>query len=160
MSNIISAPDSSENSSAADPRPAGQRERAANAYLNPNDPAKDAEAGTPKYGDFGKPEDVDATPPKSSQNDGSNDNPDEFSEFRKSDNVETEDTTTDAQDENAVQQRGHVTQNQDPQAVRASQNADNDVQSAAWAQDDPRYAGGHARASWEGENDKEHDNND
>ena len=158
MSNITSAPDSSEDSSAADPRPAGQRERAANAHLNPNDPAKDAEAGTPNYGNFGKADETEPAVPKSSQNDGSNDNPDEFSEFRSTDNVETENTATDVQDANLMQQRGHVTQNQDPQAVRAAQNADADAQTTAWAEDDPRYAGGHAKASWTEENSKEHNN--
>lgn len=159
MSIFSSSPDAAEDA-AADPRPAGQRDRAAQAHLNPNDPAKDAEAGTPQYGSFGKPSDVDAAAAENAGNDGSNDNPDEFSEFRKPNASGTEDYGTDAQDANPMQQRGHVTQNQDPQAVRAAQNADADVQGAAWAQDDPRYAGGHAKATWQEENNKEHDSND
>ena len=67
---------------------------------------------------------------------GANDNPDEFSEFR--------DREKDAQKapSNPADQPGHVEQNQDPAAVRAAQNADSDEQRAAWAKDDPRYAGG------------------
>ena len=67
---------------------------------------------------------------------GANDNPGEFSEFR--------DRDKDAQKapSNPADQPGHVEQNQDPAAVRAAQNADSDEQRAAWAKDDPRYAGG------------------
>ena len=67
---------------------------------------------------------------------GANDNPDEFSEFR--------DKEKDAQKapSNPADQPGHVEQNQDPAAVRAAQHADSEEQRAAWAKDDPRYAGG------------------
>jgi hypothetical protein len=139
------------------PLPAYQQDRAADAKLNPNDPAKDAEAGTPAYGDFGKPENVNPTG-SSSGNDGSNDNPDEFSEFRKDDSQKTEDYSTDAQNANPEHQRGHVVQNQDPQGVRNVQNADRDVQEGTWADDDERYAGGHKQASWQARNDAEHSN--
>ena len=125
----------------------GQRERAATAHLNPNDPAREAEAGTPVYGDFGK---ADAsTQPVSSGRDGSNDNPDEFSELRKPEDAQK----APARPED---QRGHVTQNQDPGAVYAAQDAENDEKRTAWADDDPRYAGGHAKATWQENNDQEH----
>ncbi|UOQ96528.1 hypothetical protein MUN81_14915 [Hymenobacter sp. 5317J-9] len=102
-------------------------------------------ASSPGYGEFGG---VAPSAPLSASyaaqptnaapagRDGSNDNPDEFSEFR--------DREKDARKApaNPEDQPGHVEQNQDPAAVRATQDADNDVQRAAWAQDDPRYAGG------------------
>jgi hypothetical protein len=40
------------------------------------------------------------------------------------------------------QQRGHVEQNQDTAAIEAAQGKDEDVERAAYAADDPRYAGG------------------
>ncbi len=129
-----------------DQMPAGQQARAAQARLNPNDPAHEAEAGTPVYGDFGKPENAAATKGR----DSSNDNHDQFSELRKPE---------DAADAPAspADQRGHVTQNQDPAAVRDAQHADTDAQRAAWSDDDPRYAGGKAKATWQDKNDQEHD---
>ena len=137
--------------------PIYQQKQAEEAHLNPNEPAKEADAGTPSYGDFGKPEN--AGPSASSiKNDGSNDNPDEFSEFRDKDAPTTEDYTTDAANANPEQQRGHTVQNQDPQGVRNVQNADRDVQEGTWADDDERYAGGHRKASWEENNEKEHSN--
>lgn len=139
------------------PLPAYQQNQADEARLNPNEPAKDAQAGTPSYGDFGKAENVTPTA-SASKNDGSNDNPDEFSEFRDKDAPATEDYTTDAQNANPEQQRGHTVQNEDPQGVRNVQNADRDVQEGTWADDDERYAGGHRKASWEDENEKEHSN--
>ena len=99
---------------------------------------------SPGYGEFGgvaasaplaashTPQPTNSTPPGRS---GSNDNPDEFSEFR--DRKEAEKAPDNPED-----QPGHVEQNQDPEAVRAAQHADSDVQRQAWAQDDPRYAGG------------------
>ena len=129
----------------------GQRERAATAHLNPNDPAHEAAAGTPVYGDFGKAEYA-ANQPSNSGRDGSNDNPDEFSELRK-----PEDATKAPANPN--EQRGHVTQNQAPGAVNAVQDAETDEQRAAWSEDDPRYAGGHAKATWQENNDQEHDKN-
>jgi hypothetical protein len=140
---------SSYTSDEDDKLPIGQRQRAADAHLNPNDPAKDAVAGTPAYGHFGHlPASGDA--PKAGR-DGSNDNPDEFSDLRKPE---------DAQDApaNLEDQRGHVTQNQDPAAVRGAQHADTDEQRAAWSDDDPRYAGGKSEATWQENNDKEHNN--
>ncbi|MEJ7663889.1 MAG: hypothetical protein WKG07_32335 [Hymenobacter sp.] len=79
---------SASDSADRDPRPAGQQDRAATAHLNPNEPATQAEAGTPAYGDFGKADETEPAVP-SAGNDGSNDNPDEFSEFRKSDDQPT-----------------------------------------------------------------------
>lgn len=137
--------------------PAYQQNQAQQANLNPNNPGKDAEAGTPHYGDFGKASNAGPTA-SSGKNDGSNDNPDEFSEFRDKDAPATEDYTTDAQNANPEQQRGHVVQNQDPQGVRNVQNADRDVQEGTWADDDERYAGGHRKASWQENNDAEHSN--
>ena len=134
-----------------------QQQQANQAHLNPNEPATQAEAGTPQYGDFGKPENVDDSA-SATKNDGSNDNPDEFSEFRKDKNSFTEDDTTSADNANPEHQRGHTVQNQDPQGVRNVQNADRDVQEGTWADDDERYAGGHRKASWEDNNDDEHSN--
>jgi hypothetical protein len=139
------------------PLPAYQQNQAADAKLNPNDPAKDAEAGTPQYGDFGRPENVNPTG-SSSSNDGSNDNPDEFSEFRDKDAPKTEDYSTAAENANPEHQRGHTVQNEDPQGVRNVQNADRDVQEGTWADDDERYAGGHKKATWAEKNDEEHTN--
>ncbi len=122
----------STDSAPQDSLPAGQQARARQAHLNPNDPAKDAEAGTPNYGDFGKPTAQAAGADAPAGRSGSNDNPDEFSEIRDKDNAQ-------AHPDNLAEQPGHVEQNQDPQAVRA---ADTDAQRAAWSKDDPRYAGG------------------
>ncbi len=135
-----------------------QQNQADQAKPNANDPAKKAQAGSPGYGDFGKPENVNPTA-SSPKNDGSNDNPDEFSEFRDKDAPATEDYSTDAENANPEQQRGHVVQNEDPQGVRNVQNADRDVQEGTWADDDERYAGGHKQASWQDRNDAEHSNN-
>ena len=117
------------------------------------------EAGTPPYGNFGKAHETEpAVPSASAKNDGSNDNPDEFSEFRTPEDAPTYDNGTDAQNRNDPQQRGHITQNQATDEVVAAEHADVDVQRAAWSDDDPRYAGGHAKASWTENNEKEHDN--
>lgn len=142
---------------------ADQQARAADAHLNPNDPAHEAQAGTPAYGDFGKPEGAAAAPKPG--RDGSNDNPDEFSEFRKPAAAPSASQNPGYQPNGepdapaAGPQRGHVEQNQDPQAVRAADTAASDVQRAAWSDDDPRYAGGKAHATWQEVNDKEHPNN-
>ncbi|MGI4737321.1 MAG: hypothetical protein ACRYG7_19320 [Janthinobacterium lividum] len=113
-----------------------QRERAQEAHLNSNDPAKEA-ASTPQYGDFGKPTGPAPTAEKPEGRSGSNDNPDEFSEFR--DEKEAQDHPDDIED-----QPGHVMQNQDPQGVAQAQasGSDTDELRAAWSKDDPRYAGG------------------
>ena len=104
----------------------------------------DTNASSPNYGEFGgvaasaplaanhTPQPTSSTPPGRS---GSNDNPDEFSEFR--DLKEAEKAPDNPED-----QAGYVEQNQDPEAVRAARHADADVQRQSWAQDDPRYAGG------------------
>lgn len=151
---------STSSASSNDSRPEDQRERAATAHLTPNEPATEAEAGTPQYGSFGKPADV--RPIKeinSGANDGSNDNPDEFSDFRKqSAEVPAAPDGEPETPKNAGPQRGHVTQNQNPGAVRNAQDTDSDVQRAAWSEDDPRYAGGHAKATWQENNDEEHSN--
>ncbi|SFQ53757.1 hypothetical protein [Hymenobacter arizonensis] len=124
-------------------RPEDQQERAAAARPNPNDPIINAHS--PNYGEFGG---IDPNNPVAGQapsvmptnqqagRDGSNDNPDEFSEFR--------DREKDARDApaNPEDQPGHVEQNQNPAAVRATQDENYDEQKAAWALDDPRYAGG------------------
>lgn len=142
--------------------PIGQRQRAEDARLDPNDPARHAEAGTPAYGDFGKPGDKEAAATTAaagtSRNDGSHDNPDEFSEFNKPDSHVAAQPNGEPESGSAGPQRGHITQNQDPAAVRAAQHADTDEQRAAWSDDDPRYAGGHREATWEENNDKEHSN--
>ncbi|GAB3823948.1 hypothetical protein [Hymenobacter jeollabukensis] len=76
-------------------------------------------------------------------NSGANDNPDEFSEFRKPNAPGTEDYSAESRQADPREQPGHVEQNQNPDAVAAAQNADNDEQRAAWKADDPRYGSGH-----------------
>lgn len=76
-------------------------------------------------------------------NSGHNDNPDEFSEFRKPNAPGTEDYSAESAAADPEAQRGHVEQNQNPDAVAAAQNADNDTQRDAWKSDDPRYGSGH-----------------
>ena len=124
-----------------DTRPHDQQKRAAEANLNPNDPA--VNAASPNYGEFGgvpatapAPVTYDAPAATVPGRSGANDNPDEFSEFR--------DREKDAQKapDNPEDQPGYVEQNQDPAAVRATQHADADEQRAAWSKDDPRYSGG------------------
>ncbi len=141
--------------------PAGQHQRAEEARLNPNDPARNAESGTPSYGNFGKPGDKEAAPTtaSTSRNDGSNDNPDEFSEFNKPDPHVKAQPNGEPESDSTGPQRGHITQNQDPAAVRDAQHADTDEQRAAWSDDDPRYAGGKQQATWQAKNDEEHSNN-
>ena len=87
----------------------------------------------PAYGEFGNPVAPTAAAPGRS---GANDNPDEFSEF--------DDREKDAKKapDNPEDQPGHVEQNQDPAAVRAARDKDDETQREAWAKDDPRYAGG------------------
>ena len=92
-------------------------------------------AGNPNYGEFGQ------AAPKAPTNQapgrsGANDNPDEFAEFGDRDKEAKEAPA------NPEDQPGHVEQNQDPAAVREAQGKDDDTQRAAWAADDPRYAGG------------------
>ncbi|MCI1186916.1 hypothetical protein MON38_05750 [Hymenobacter sp. DH14] len=95
----------------------------------------EAAAGSPHYGDFGhaaRKGPTNEAPGRS----GANDNPDEFSEF--SDREEEAENAP----SNPEDQPGHVEQNQNPAAVREAQGKDDDTQRAAWAADDPRYAGG------------------
>jgi hypothetical protein len=124
-------------------RPQDQADRAAEAQPNANDPI--LHAASPNYGEFGgvNSEPMAANYAATAANsaapagrDGSNDNPDEFSEFR--------DREKDARSApgTLAEQPGHVDQNQDPAAVRAASDEDNDEQRAAWAKDDPRWAGG------------------
>ena len=94
----------------------------------------EAAAGSPNYGEFGHAPRT-ATTAEAPGRSGANDNPDEFSEFRSRKDAEKA-------PDNPEDQAGHVEQNQDPEAVRAARHADADVQRQAWAQDDPRYAGG------------------
>ena len=104
-----------------------------NPSLSPN-PANQA-PNSPNYGEFGQ------APHKGPANEapgrsGANDNPDEFSEFS-----DREQEANKAPD-NPEDQPGHIEQNQNPGAVRDAQGKDNETQRAAWADDDPRYAGG------------------
>ena len=124
-------------------RPQDQQERAASAQPNPNDPI--LSAASPNYGEFGgvnPAQSVGAEGPsitsasQQAGRDGSNDNPDEFSEFRSRERDARQAPA------NPADQPGHVEQNQNPAAVRATQDSDYDEQKAAWALDDPRYAGG------------------
>ena len=126
-----------------DSRPLDQQERAATANPNPNDPI--IEARSPDYGEFGG---VTSSPPLAANytaqpanstapgRDGSNDNPDEFSEFQSREHDARQAPN------NPADQPGHVEQNQNPALVRATKDKEDDVQRAAWAEDDPRYAGG------------------
>lgn len=124
-------------------RPEGQQERAAAARLNPNDPA--VSANSPNYGDFGGVDPANAAQgdgpaigavPQPAGRSGANDNPDEFSELggREQDARQAP--------ANPADQPGHVEQNQNPDAVRATHDESNEEQRTAWAMDDPRYAGG------------------
>ncbi len=88
------------------------------------------------------------TPPPPA-NSGANDNPDEFSAFRKPDAPRTEDYTAQAEIADPNAQLGHVDQNQAPAEVVATQDAPHDEAERAWADDDPRYAGGHRRQAYD-----------
>lgn len=153
MSTLFPTNSSDAGRSDDDHRPDYQRDRANDVHLNDDEPQLEAEAGTPDYGNFGKPNNAAASTSQPKRNDGSNDNPDEFSEFRKPD-----DRGTNANSANPMDQRGHVDQNQNPEAVNVTQDADHDESRAAWSDDDERYAGGHRKASWEENNDDEHSN--
>lgn len=116
-----------------DHRPSDQQERAAAARPNTNDPA--LTASSPNYGEFGHAERKGPTNEAPGRS-GANDNPDEFAEFS-----DREQEAQNAPD-NAEDQPGHIEQNQNPAAIREAQGKDDDTQRAAWAADDPRYAGG------------------
>ena len=125
-----------------DPSPAPTENQPGRA-AQPNSAAPNTDS--PSYGEFGgvaasaplaaNYADVAATATAPGR-DGSNDNPDEFSEFR--------DRDKDAQKApaNPADQPGHVEQNQNPGIVQATQGEEDDIQRKAWALDDPRYAGG------------------
>ena len=150
---LMSTLSPTNSSGADDHRPDYQRERANDVHPNRDEPQLEADAGTPNYGDFGKPTSA-ATSTPASSNDGSNDNPDEFSEF----DYRPDDRGTNAQSANPMDQRGHTDQNQDAAAVNVTRDAPNDERRAAWADDDERYAGGHAEPTWKENNDAEHSN--
>ena len=102
-----------------------------------------AHDGTPHYGDFGHP--ADPTAPRHYQaptNDGSNDNPDEFREFRGKNASATEQYCLPGAIADPNLQRGHVEQNQHPEAIAAAEGGSDAEERAAYALDDPRYAGG------------------
>ena len=88
-------------------------------------------------------------------NSGANDNPDEFSEFRKPSAPPTEDYSAQADAAIPADQPGHVAQNQAPAEVAATQNAPQDEADRAWADDDPRYAGGHRHQAYDDDNDQD-----
>ena len=94
-----------------------------------------AAAGNPNYGEVGQAARKGPTSEASGRS-GANDNPDEFAEFN-----DREKEAKKAPD-NPEDQPGHVEQNQNPGAIREAQGKDDDTQRAAWAADDPRYAGG------------------
>ena len=104
-----------------------------NPSLTPDSDNKAAAA--PNYGEFGHAAGTGTTAEAPGRS-GANDNPDEFSEF-----ADREKEANKAPD-NPEDQPGHVEQNQDPAAVREAKGKDDETQRAAWAQDDPRYAGG------------------
>ena len=143
---------------ADDHRPYDQQDRAAEANPNPNDPA--VRADKPNYGTFGVADNATPTNQDGSSTSGgrsgSNDNPDEFSEFS--------DREKDAQNapDNAEDQPGHVMQNQNPELVREVQatSEDNTELRNAWAEDDPRYAGGGTHNTREEPADAKYPNND
>ncbi|GAA4357152.1 hypothetical protein GCM10023185_21670 [Hymenobacter saemangeumensis] len=140
--------------SSHDHRPADQQARAAQAHPRTTDEPQ-TQPISPNYGEFGGVAATTASggvtsyPANSAPraNDGSNDNPDEFSAFRKANQSGTEDYSAEAEQANPARQPGHVEQNQDPAAVRAAQGKEEDIQRTAWADDDPRYGSGQ-RTSW------------
>lgn len=117
-------------------------------------PANDAQATDhkPQYGEFGDANASQQPSPSNASNDGSNDNPDEFSEFRKKRPNNTEDYGQVSQQADPKEQRGHVEQNQNPEAVANAQNSDESTRRAAYAADDPRYGSG-TSSTWK-EDDK------
>ena len=100
-----------------------------------SDSENQAAASSPSYGEFGHAASKSPTAEAPGRS-GANDNPDEFAEFS-----DREEEAKKAPD-NPKDQPGHVEQNQNPAAIRDAQGKDDDTQRAAWADDDPRYAGG------------------
>ena len=130
-----------------DPRPEDQVRNAEEAQPNPNDPAVHASA--PDYASFGHPDDAaNAAGSASARNDGSNDNPDEFSEFRTAAQPDSENyapqATNAAQAGAASYNGGRATSNARPEGFKKAE----DVARAAFAEDDPRYAGRGTQSSW------------
>ena len=158
MSTFLNSDDPAAADKGALPKEQQQRAEQANLHADSVATKAKAEAGTPPYGNFGKANETEPPVPTHAKNDGSNDNPDEFSEFREPGQSTTEDYGTSADAASPAHQQGHVEQNQAPDEVRAAQHEDTDHQRAAWSDDDARYAGGHREASWEESNDKEHSN--
>ncbi|MBO3272194.1 hypothetical protein [Hymenobacter defluvii] len=100
-----------------------------------------ADHGTPHYGTFGTPEDAAESTYCAEPTDGSNDNPDEFSELR-GPQLRTEQYCMPGAQSDPARQRGHVEMNQNVAAVQAAQDGTPAEQKAAYALDDPRMAGG------------------
>ncbi len=95
-------------------------------------PADAAHAGTPHYGTFGDPANVPVTPehhPNRPYVGGYMD-------------PEGTHGGCETGPYDPSQQRGHAEQNQATAAIEAAQGKDEDVERAAYAADDPRYAGG------------------
>ncbi|GAB3572537.1 hypothetical protein [Hymenobacter daeguensis] len=137
-----------------DNRPLDQQNRAADAQLNPHDPA--AQASAPQYGTFGHADDAAFAASNAGGRSGANDNPDEFSEFR---DREKEAQNAPARPED---QPGHIEQNQATEEVREAEanGADNAELRKAWADDDPRYAGGGTHSTRDEDADAQYPNND
>ncbi|GAB2951630.1 hypothetical protein GCM10027048_15780 [Hymenobacter coalescens] len=104
-------------------------------------------AHTPDHTSTPQPDAANEPTRPAASNSGANDNPDEFSEFRKKDAPPTENYASESNQADPAQQPGHVEQNQNPEAVAAAQNAGTDEQRAAWKADDPRYGSGPRPAS-------------
>jgi len=117
-----------------------------------NSAAADAQASdsAPAYGQFGTADSAAQPTSSPASNDGSNDNPDEFSEFRKKRPNSTEDYSQVSKQADPTEQRGHVEQNQNPEAVVAAQDGDESTRRAAYALDDPRYGSG-TSSTWKEE---------
>lgn len=132
-----------------DPRPEDQIRNAEKAQPNSHDPSVHASA--PNYGSFGHPDDAANAAATgdtaSAQNDGSNDNPDEFSEFHTAAKPGTQGYAPQASNATqagaATYNGGRDTSNAHPAAFEKSE----DVAREAFAEDDPRYGSG-SQSSW------------
>ena len=100
----------------------------------PDQPATEAHAGTPHYGEFGHPvaaaHPAAAVPTARRVYVGGYVDP------------AGEHGGCPAPETDPTQQRGHADQNQDTAAIMAAHGKDEAVERAAFALDDPRYAGG------------------
>jgi hypothetical protein len=99
-------------------------------------------ATTPQNADTPQQDPANTSQRPGPANSGANDNPDEFSEFRKPGAPPTENYAAESEQADPAQQPGHVEQNQNPAAVAAAQNASHAEQRKAYALDDPRYGSG------------------